>query len=83
MRGGILVLVIVSSSLLPGIARADVIEIDQRLLDRGGWRVLVANYVPDGSRGTASSKVCAPDCGPVVAAGAVYNAEAGRGRHDV
>jgi len=74
MRGALrcLFLVTVCSLLLTATARADGIKITQRLINGDGWPSLVANYIPDGSRGTASWSVCAPDCGPVIASGAFY-----------
>ncbi len=73
MRGALLLLVIVCSLLLPAIARADGIEITQRLIAEDGWPRLTANLNPYGL-GTASWKVCAPECGPVVATGSFYAA---------
>ncbi len=73
MRGAVLVLVIVCASLLPAVAHADAIKITQRLIDRDGWPRLTANYMPY-SRATPSWQVCAPDCGPVVATDAFYDA---------
>jgi hypothetical protein len=73
VRCSILVLAFVWSLLLPTVGRADTIKITQRLIDQEGWPRLVANYTPDGSRATASWKVCAPDCGPIVATGALFN----------
>ena len=73
MRGAPLLLVIVCSLLAPAIARADVIQITQRLIGEDGWPRLTANYNPYGL-GTASWKVCAPECGPVVATGSFYDA---------
>ena len=74
MRSGVLMVAIVCSLLVAATARADGITITQRLFDGDGWPRLVANYVPDGSRATASWKVCAPDCGPTVATSASYDA---------
>ena len=73
MRGGVLILVTLSWLALPAIATADGVKISQRLVDRDGWPMLVGNYSPDG-RGTVSWRVCAADCGPVVATGGLYSA---------
>lgn len=75
MRGALcsLFLVTVCSLLLAATARADGIKINQRLMDADGWPILNAGYSPyyEGL-GTVSWKVCAPDCGPVVATGTFY-----------
>lgn len=72
--GAVLLLAAVGSLSLPTIARAAGVEISQRLIDDSGWPTLVANHVPDGSRGMVSWRVCAASCGPVVATGSVYSA---------
>ena len=74
VNGTVLLLAAVGSLSLPTIARADGVEISQRLIDDAGWPMLVANHVPDGSRGMVSWRVCAPSCGQVVATGSVYSA---------
>jgi hypothetical protein len=72
VRGAVGVLVIVGSLSLSSPAHADAIKITQRLVDRDGWPQLVANYGPDGARGTASWRVCNPLCGSVLASGAFF-----------
>jgi hypothetical protein len=65
-------LVIMIAALVPAAARADGVVITQHVFTNAGLPQLIANYSPDGGLATPSWKICAPDCGPVVATGNAF-----------
>lgn len=72
MRSRVVAVVVIGSLWSSAAARADGVKVTQELFDQDGWPSLVANYAPDGSRAVPSWRICATDCGPVVATDQLY-----------